>query len=249
MTTQDLLQRRTIGRQETPQGVAIASYPADTVTSYQPFAITSDRFRKHVDDPFAANLQVVKVRVLVVILANTVKDGRVDICRHLYGSRLTSCDLTLSDSHKLSVLEHFLVLFKRHQGSALEQTPGPFNTCGAHTDNTTVGPLSDTLNPMTVDSRQYNNHSSINTTSSFDKKHLACYKVYLQEKMTHSIYICCFYYPVTRLGPRKVCKPKLKLTMPNCPTRVKLGCLGGRKAPPTEKCVFFDAHLPRLKPR
>ena len=67
--------------------------------------------------------------------------------------------------------------------------------------------------------------------------------------MTHSIYICCFYYPVTRLGPRKVCKPKLKLTMPNCPTRVKLGCLGGRKAPPTQKCVFFDAHLLRLKPR
>ena len=88
----------------------------------QPFAISSDRFRKHVDDPFAANLQVVKVRVLVVILANTVKDGRVDICRHLYGSRLTSYDLTLSDSHKLSALEHFLVLFKRlrHQTSALE---------------------------------------------------------------------------------------------------------------------------------
>ena len=67
--------------------------------------------------------------------------------------------------------------------------------------------------------------------------------------MTHSIYIFSFYDPVTRQGPRKVCKPKLKLTMPNCPTRVKLGRLGGRKAPPTEKCVFFDAHLLRLKPR
>ena len=139
--------------------------------------------------------------------------------------------------------------FLNDQTSALEQTPGPFSTCGAHTDNTTVGPLSDTLNPMTVDSWQYNTHSSINTTSSFDEKHLACYKVYVQEKMTHSIYIFSFQYPVTRLGPRKVCKPKLKLTMPNCPTRVKLGCLGGRKAPSTEKCVFFDAHLQRLKPR
>ena len=135
MTAQDLLQRRTIGRQETPQGVAIASYPADSVTSYQ--TLSSRLLSAQIVSAnmqtiplLAANLQVVKVTVLVVILANTVKDGRVDICRHLYGSRLTSYDLTLSDSHKLSALEHFLVLFKRlrHQTSALEQTRGPFNT-------------------------------------------------------------------------------------------------------------------------